>query len=66
MPPSIKYHTIEELRESKRKNALKSYYKKKALDADFLEKKKLVKEAMKDKEMILKFHELLTELNDLK
>jgi type IV secretory pathway ATPase VirB11/archaellum biosynthesis ATPase len=66
MPPSIKYHTIEELRESKRKNALKSYYKKKESESEFLQKKKLVKEAMKDKEMVLKFHELLTEFNNLK
>jgi hypothetical protein len=62
MPPAIKYHTIEALRESKRAHALKSYYKKKESDSDFLQKKKLVKESLKDREMILKYYELLTDL----
>jgi hypothetical protein len=66
MPPATKYHTIEELRESKRKTALKSYYKKKELDAEFLKQKKEVKEAMKNKSLVLKFHALLLELNNLK
>jgi hypothetical protein len=66
MPPAIKYHTIEELRASKRVHALKSYYKKKTLDAEFLDKKREVKASMKNKEMILKYYDLLTELNNLK
>jgi hypothetical protein len=61
MPP-IKYHTDIEIRDSKRKHALDSYYRGRLRDSVYLQQKKDVKEAMKTKEFVLAFHKLLLTL----
>lgn len=52
MPPKTIYNTIEELRDAKRKNALNTYYRKRLRDSEYLQKKKIVKAAMKDRNKV--------------
>jgi hypothetical protein len=63
MPPSTKYTTFEELRDSKRRNALNTYYRRRERDADFINKKKVVKHHFKTRKTVELFYQYLLDNN---
>ena len=52
MAPPRKYNTYDELIESKRKNATASYYKKKEKNRELNERKKILRDALKNPDMV--------------
>ena len=54
-----KYFSAEERHTAKKKNALNTYYRKVARDADFINKKKAIRLILNDRILVSKVYEFL-------